>query len=250
MKDLNSRIKQLTKLILTSQTVEESSRPGSPVKIDFDMSPYQVRFWFTKLPSASSRLTLRNPILQLQQELLSTRREIDSQAVQILALENALRERPLLPPDAPESEKDNLIMEQGKTIRELEIVVQGYEDNLGEPLRAVREDVENEWQVKLDEEVKKRQEKEAWADELVKQLEREKKVWLVAELTCVRLKPPPLDEGQVGEREASSCGVCLQIRCVGVRRVRTTVNPRLVLIYIHPLQPTQTNSRRRKRDLR
>ena len=52
-------------------------------------------------------------------------------------------------------------MEQGKTIRELEIVVKGYEDNLGEPLRAVREDVESEWQVKLDEEVKKRQEKEA-----------------------------------------------------------------------------------------
>lgn len=43
MKDLNSRIKQLTKLILTSQTVDEASRPGSPVKIDFDMSPYQVR---------------------------------------------------------------------------------------------------------------------------------------------------------------------------------------------------------------
>ena len=43
MKDLNSRIKQLTKLILTSQTVDEASRPGSPVKIDFDMSSYQVR---------------------------------------------------------------------------------------------------------------------------------------------------------------------------------------------------------------
>ena len=46
MKDLNARIRQLTKLILTSQSVDESkgddSRPGSPVKIDFDMSPYQV----------------------------------------------------------------------------------------------------------------------------------------------------------------------------------------------------------------
>ena len=61
MKDLNSRIKQLTKLILTSQTVEESSRPGSPVKIDFDMSPYQVRFWFTKLPSASSKTHVEKP---------------------------------------------------------------------------------------------------------------------------------------------------------------------------------------------
>lgn len=45
MRDLNNRIQQLTKLILTSQTVDETStesRPGSPVKVDFDMSPYQV----------------------------------------------------------------------------------------------------------------------------------------------------------------------------------------------------------------
>lgn len=47
MNDLNARIRQLTKLILTSQTVDESrgdeSRPASPTKLDFDMSPYQVR---------------------------------------------------------------------------------------------------------------------------------------------------------------------------------------------------------------
>jgi centromeric protein E len=46
MKDLNARIQQLTKLILTSQTVDETkgdeSRPASPSKVDFDMSPYQV----------------------------------------------------------------------------------------------------------------------------------------------------------------------------------------------------------------
>ena len=46
MHNLNSRIRQLTKLILTSQTVDENkgdeSRPASPVKVDFDMSPYQV----------------------------------------------------------------------------------------------------------------------------------------------------------------------------------------------------------------
>jgi centromeric protein E len=46
MGDLNSRIKQLTKLILTSQTVDENrgdeSRPGSPTKLDFDLSPYDV----------------------------------------------------------------------------------------------------------------------------------------------------------------------------------------------------------------
>lgn len=69
-----------------------------------------------------------------------------------------------------------MIQDQAKTIRELEIVVRGYEDNLGEPLRAVREDVEKEWMGKLDEEIQKREEKERWATELVKQLEKEKKV--------------------------------------------------------------------------
>ncbi|KAG5640776.1 hypothetical protein DXG03_007236 [Asterophora parasitica] len=157
MKDLNTRIQQLTKLILTSQTVDEikgdESRPASPVKIDFDMSPYQ-----------------------LQQELLSARLTLDSQATQILSLEAALDARPPLPASAPENEKDRLIQEQSKTIRELEIVVRGYEENLGEPLRAVREDVEKEWEGKVAEEVRKREEKERWAGELVKQLEKEKKV--------------------------------------------------------------------------
>ncbi|KAK0187486.1 P-loop containing nucleoside triphosphate hydrolase protein [Armillaria mellea] len=151
MKDLNNRIQQLTKLILTSQTVDESSadsRPGSPVKIDFDMSPYQ-----------------------LQQELLAARVQLESQATQILSLEVALEARPVIP---PENKKDKLIADQTKTIKELEMVVKGYESNLGEPLRAVREDVEREWKVKVDEEIKKREEKERWADELVKQLEKEK----------------------------------------------------------------------------
>ena len=54
MYDLNTRIQQLTKPILTSQTVDEFKDgngdgddktvmvPGSPAKVDFDMSPYQV----------------------------------------------------------------------------------------------------------------------------------------------------------------------------------------------------------------
>ncbi|KAI9058464.1 kinesin-domain-containing protein [Trametes sanguinea] len=157
MHDLNARIRQLTKLILTSQTVDENkgdeSRPASPAKIDFDMSPYQ-----------------------LQQELLAARRQLETQATQILSLEAALLARPQLPPDAPDSEKDKLLAEQAKTIRELEIVVKGYEDNLGEPLRAVREDVEKEWAGRLEKEVRAREEKEAWADELVKQLEKERKM--------------------------------------------------------------------------
>ncbi|KIO06241.1 hypothetical protein M404DRAFT_24972 [Pisolithus tinctorius Marx 270] len=156
MRDLNSRIQQLTKLILTSQSVDENkgdeSRPASPSKVDFDMSPYQ-----------------------LQQELLATRRQIESQSNQILSLEAALLARPEISPDAPESEKDKLIAEQQKTIRELEIVVRGYEDNLGEPLRQVKEDVEREWGERLQAEVQKREEKEAWATELVRQLEKEKR---------------------------------------------------------------------------
>ncbi|OBZ68777.1 Kinesin-related protein 11 [Grifola frondosa] len=119
MNDLNSRIRQLTKLILTSQTVDESkgdeSRPSSPAKIDFDMSPYQ-----------------------LQQELLAARQQLETQATQILSLEAALLARPQLPQ-----------MHQIATKTR-------YEENLGEPLRAVREDVEKEWIEKLDKEKKTR----------------------------------------------------------------------------------------------
>ena len=114
--------------------------------------------------------------MQLQQELLAARRQMETQATQILSLEAALLSRPQLPPDASEGEKDKLLTEQAKSIRELEIVVKGYEENLGEPLRAVREDVEKEWAQKLEQEVRLREEKEAWADELVKQLDRERKV--------------------------------------------------------------------------
>ena len=90
-----------------------------------------------------------------------------------------MRARPVLPPDAPESEKDKLLAQQAKTIRELEIVVKGYEDNLGEPLRQVKEDVEREWADKVEREAKAKEEKAAWADELVRQLERERKVRLL-----------------------------------------------------------------------
>ncbi|KAH9480830.1 Kinesin-related protein 11 [Psilocybe cubensis] len=158
MRDLNGRIQQLTKLILTSATVEETKvddddeRAASPVKIDFDMSPYQ-----------------------LQQELLAARLQIESQANQILSLEASLLARPPLPADASENEKDKLIAEQTKTIRELEIVVRGYEENLGEPLRKVKEDVEKEWMEKLEEEQRKTEKSEKWAEELVKALEKEKK---------------------------------------------------------------------------
>ncbi len=58
MRDLNARIKQLTNLILTSQTVDENrgdeSRPASPSKVDFDMTPYQVRVSSHPIPLPKS----------------------------------------------------------------------------------------------------------------------------------------------------------------------------------------------------
>jgi len=59
--------------------------------------------------------------------------------------------------------------------------VRGYEDNLGEPLRAVKEDVEREWADKVEAQVRKLEEKERWAAELVRQLEKEKKAKLKLE---------------------------------------------------------------------
>ena len=56
------------------------------------------------------------------------------------------------------------------------MVVKGYEDNLGAPLRAVREDVEREWSRRLATEEARRKEAEEWATELTRALEKEKKV--------------------------------------------------------------------------
>lgn len=213
MRDLNGRIQQLTNLILTSATVKDSQsdensteEPSSPVKIDFDMSPYQ-----------------------LQQELLSARLTIESQAQQILSLESSLLSRPPLPADASEGEKDLLIKEQGKTIRELEIVVRGYEENLGEPLRKVKEDVEKEWVEKVEEERKERERSEKWAEELVKALEKEKKVgvfssffpmngiFLRSELMMFWFWFDFLAQANVGGGTSCPCCVCIQIRCSRAR---------------------------------
>ena len=56
------------------------------------------------------------------------------------------------------------------------MVVKGYEDNLGAPLRAVREDVEREWSGRLAAVEAKRKEADEWATELTRALEKEKKV--------------------------------------------------------------------------
>jgi centromeric protein E len=56
------------------------------------------------------------------------------------------------------------------------MVIKGYEDNLGSPLRAVREDVEREWSARLAAAEAKHKETDAWATELARALEKEKKV--------------------------------------------------------------------------
>ncbi len=171
MKDLNSRIEQLTKLILTSASVDDTvrdhdgeggeSQPESPIKVDFDMPPYQ-----------------------LQQELLAARLQIETQAHQILSLEASLLARShatgeLGPADASPEEKDRLIAEQARLIRELESYEEKKSTGVGEEmeveLRRVRDEIETEWEAKFDEERKVREEKERWAEEVVKALEKEKK---------------------------------------------------------------------------
>ncbi|KAG8915522.1 Kinesin-like protein kip2 [Tulasnella sp. 408] len=156
MNDLSSRIKQLTRLILTQNNVgdpEGESRPASPCKLDFDLTPFQ-----------------------LQEQLLSAKRTIESQANQILSLEASLSARPLLPHDAPETEKDRLIDELRKTVKELEIVTRGYEDNLGAPLRQVKEDVEKEWKPKVEALEDTLKDKSSYIEELERALEREKQM--------------------------------------------------------------------------
>lgn len=70
--------------------------------------------------------------------------------IQILSFEASLLSRLLLDAGAPENENDRLIAGQWKEIEGLEIVVKGYEENLGEPLRAVKGDVEKEWNAKFE----------------------------------------------------------------------------------------------------
>lgn len=56
------------------------------------------------------------------------------------------------------------------------MVVQGYESNLGEPLRAVKEDVEKEWKGKVETLEKELEGNKEWVKEVLRELEREKLV--------------------------------------------------------------------------
>ncbi|KAF9507705.1 hypothetical protein BS47DRAFT_1488703 [Hydnum rufescens UP504] len=183
LNDMSGRIKQLTKLILTSETVNESkgdqSRPSSPSKLDFSQSPYE-----------------------LQKELLLSKEEIERQATLILSLEASLEQRAVVPLDAPEFEKDAKIIElwviplyydvwrknvwpdednRQKQVKEYEFVTKRYEENLGEPLRAVKEDVEKEWAGKLEALEEKLRASDSYVLECERGLEKERQIRLKLE---------------------------------------------------------------------
>ncbi len=116
MSDLNSRIKQLTKPILTSTAVNEleggDSSLTSPLKLDFDLSLVQRHVWSEFYISC-----VDPPTTLCSSSKNYSRRQNEAQATQILSLEAALLEGPELPADAPKNEKDMLIAEQTKTPR-------------------------------------------------------------------------------------------------------------------------------------
>jgi len=103
---------------------------------------------------------------------LAARHQLESQATQILSLEAALSQ-----PSADENEKDRVIFEQRRTIDLLEASLQSLEAPRPQaPSSSSPDELEREWAAKLQAEVTKREESERWAEELVKQLDREKKV--------------------------------------------------------------------------
>lgn len=79
-----------------------------------------------------------------------------------------------MPPTASSAPGNDSESDQDKVVAELA------------PGRTV-EDVEKEWMKKVDEEVKKRVESERWAEELVKELDKEKKVRFCYSYYVVRL---------------------------------------------------------------
>ncbi|KAF9067049.1 P-loop containing nucleoside triphosphate hydrolase protein [Rhodocollybia butyracea] len=185
MQDLQSRIQQLTKLILTSQTVGDSagdegaeSRPVSPVKVDFEASPYQ-----------------------LQQELLSARLQLSSQATQILSLEAALEaaQTQTSPSSEPDSSQSEIISTLENRIIELEgqldsqsrhstsmTAAKGDFESAREELVSKLDSSHRQLDIlqrqlegthrQLSEKDQKLNEKEQWAQELVKQLDKERRM--------------------------------------------------------------------------
>ncbi|KAF7978655.1 hypothetical protein HWV62_45172 [Athelia sp. TMB] len=142
MRDLNGRIQQLTKLILTSATVEDGidSRPASPGK--------------PATEAGSGKVEWGMEVYEVQQELLAARRELEVRANQILSLEAALEARAPSSTEAEDGEpddKDRVIAEQARTIQALQAAPASAE--LEQKLAASEE----------------------WARELARELEREKR---------------------------------------------------------------------------
>ncbi|KZO97209.1 kinesin-domain-containing protein [Calocera viscosa TUFC12733] len=154
--DISKRINQLKGLILTSNTVDDNTsgpRPVSPSKIDFDMSPHQLR-----------------------EELFQANRKLELQNYQILSLETALEQRPLIATDAPESEKDKLIMELQNQIREMSLAARSGEETPAEAAIVVDETAEKEWTARLRQMEATIAEKDAYAAECAKALQAEKQL--------------------------------------------------------------------------
>lgn len=93
--------------------------------------------------------------------------------------------RPSLSVEGATDEKDRLLAENAKTIKELEAAVKSYrERGASDSAVAVsevehrnrREESEKRWMAMLEEEKKIREEKERWAEEVTKALDKEKKV--------------------------------------------------------------------------
>lgn len=155
----------------------------------------------------------------MQQQLLSAKIQIESQTRQILSLEAALEESSgdaegaslatLTDVGAPreEGDKESVIEEQARRIVELEEVVRSYEVGGGahideeevkrdveKKVRAeverrirdeMKEELEKEWTAKMEGETRKREEGERWAKEVVRELEKEKKVCGVSRFFCL-----------------------------------------------------------------
>ncbi|KAL7417969.1 P-loop containing nucleoside triphosphate hydrolase protein [Mrakia frigida] len=150
------RIRDLSSLILTSQTVEEEEdedgpvRPVSPTKVDFESTG-----------------------IELRRELFTTKMKVDEQAVTIDRLEEALRNRPTIGTDAPESAKDAHIRTLESQLALANMINQGYESNLGEPLRKVAEDVAKEWRPQVEEWKQKEADARKFGNEVAVKLEKE-----------------------------------------------------------------------------
>jgi len=87
--------------------------------------------------------------------------------------------------------------------------------------------------VKLDKEVKKRQGKEVW-DELVKQLEREKKVRRLTSLLCKTETSSWMRVKLENERQALAVSIS-KFNMLGLGGLGPLP---IIPIHIHPLQPT------------